>query len=113
MLELSNGARVTETNTEPGVATADHLLDRARRLFEFLRQAQQLKSPQVASVEAYRRTGEVIWFGHLPLHPAVRGAFSSVEATDEDPLLLPVDRVGRREPPTAQPVLEAWLIGKR
>ena len=83
------------------------LVDRARRLFEFLRSAQRLRTSPVRSVESYEREGLLLWFSELPQHPVVR-----VERTEQDDLdqpLIVVDRVPRVDPPEPQADLVRWL----
>lgn len=80
------------------------LADRARRLFEFLRGAQRLKSSPVRSLEVYRREGEVIWLADVPEHPAVTG----FEQGSDGPLLA-VERVPVVDPPDPGEELGRWL----
>ncbi|PVY95895.1 AAA domain-containing protein [Actinomycetospora cinnamomea] len=82
--------------------------DRAIRLFEFLKQAQRLKSRAVASVETYRRSGDVVWWHELPAHPAVSTALG--DAAGEGPVLR-VDRVKHRVPPAAPGSVAAFVEG--
>ncbi len=83
------------------------LVDRARRLFEFLRGAQRLKANPVRSVESYQREGALFWFSELPQHPAVR-----VENTGhgdlDDPVIV-VERVPKVDPPEPPGELARWL----
>ncbi|AXB48374.1 hypothetical protein A4R43_09275 [Amycolatopsis albispora] len=83
------------------------MVDRARRLFEFLRGAQRLKATPVRSVETYQRDGAVFWFAELPRHPAVRVAQTGLTGIDE-PLVV-VDRVPKVEPPEPGAELARWL----
>ncbi|QFU88954.1 AAA domain-containing protein [Amycolatopsis sp. YIM 10] len=83
------------------------LVDRARRLFEFLRGAQRLKASPVRSVEGYQRDGAVFWFAQLPRHPGVRAAQAGLAGID-DPLVV-VDRVPKVEPPEPDAELARWL----
>jgi len=86
------------------------LLDRARRLFEFLARAQQLRTDPPRTIDAYRREGQVLWFADLPEHPAVAPA---QRGGDPEPLddVLRVDRVPRLDPPEPGADLHPWLDG--
>lgn len=90
----------------------DHarLLDRARRPFEFLARAQQLRTDPPRRVDAYGRDGEVVWFADLPDHPAVATAHrgGDPDPTDE---VLNVERLPRLCPPAPDGVLRPWLDG--
>jgi hypothetical protein len=88
----------------------DPLVDRAVRLFTFLGQAQQLKSPRVTDLEAYRRDGAVCWLHDVPEHPAVRIARQGGSPNPSDPVLT-IERVPRFDPPTPDDELLAWLDG--
>src|SRR5215213_8130526 len=55
-----------------GTSLPDPLVDRALRLFSFLGQAQQLRSPSVSDLDSYRRDGAVHWLHDVPEHPAVQ-----------------------------------------
>ncbi|MDQ7807057.1 AAA domain-containing protein [Amycolatopsis sp. A133] len=83
------------------------LVDRARRLFEFLRGAQQLKANPVRSVEVYQREGDVIWLADLPVHPAIARLPRDVPAGDAP--LLSIARVPVVAPPEAAAELGRWL----
>lgn len=52
----------------PGVEAG---VQRARSLFEFLAEAQRLRTRPVHVLDAYRRDGAVIWLAELPQHPGV------------------------------------------
>ncbi|WP_370949043.1 AAA domain-containing protein [Amycolatopsis sp. cg5] len=80
------------------------LAGRARRLFEFLRGAQRLKSSPVRSVDVYQREGEVIWLSDVPEHPAI----TVLEEGGEGPLLA-VERVVVADPPDPGDELGRWL----
>ncbi|UOZ04800.1 AAA domain-containing protein [Amycolatopsis sp. WQ 127309] len=83
------------------------LVDRARRLFEFLRGAQQLKASPVRSVDVYQREGDVVWVADVPVHPAVR-TFRR-DAAGVDTPMLSVERVLVVEPPEPEAELGRWL----
>src|SRR4051812_22125905 len=88
------------------------LADRARRLFDFLAAAQQLRLAPVRTVDAYARDGDVVWLGELPEHEAVAPALAQ-EAPDTDAPLLVVRRVAAQESPAPPPHLLPWLDGER
>ena len=44
------------------------LIDRGRRLFEFLAAAQRLRVAPIRTTESYERDGAVFWLGELPEH---------------------------------------------
>jgi hypothetical protein len=88
----------------------DWRLERAIGLFEFLTQAQLLRSVPVRSVEAYQREGNVIWLADLPQH------FGVERDIDEDPPALdtPVmtlHRVPPVDPPEPPHGVAGWLDG--
>jgi very-short-patch-repair endonuclease len=83
------------------------LVDRARRLFEFLRGAQQLKATPVRSVDVYQHEGDVVWIADLPAHPAV-STFRRNEPGADAPMLS-VERVPVVEPPEPEVELARWL----
>jgi very-short-patch-repair endonuclease len=82
-------------------------LDRARNLFEFLREAQRLRAKPVRSVQDYQR---VIWLADLPDHDAVVSAHRLTERLSDE-LIFWVDRVPREEPPAPSDALAPWLSG--
>jgi len=93
-----------------GTNVPDPLVDRALRLFSFLGQAQQLKSPSVSDLDSYRRDGAVHWLDDIPVHPAVQLAAGRSTPEPSDPVLA-VDRVRRLDPPAPEDELSAWLEG--
>lgn len=90
------------------IGLPDPLVDRATRLFSFLGQAQQLKSPSVNDLEVYRRNGAVHWLDDVPAHPAVQLAAGRTAPEHSDPVLT-VDRVARIDPPVPEAELAPWL----
>lgn len=82
-------------------------LDRARNLFEFLREAQRLRVTPVRLVQDYQR---VIWLADLPDHDAVVSAHRLPEGPSGE-LIFWVDRVPREEPPAPGEALTPWLGG--
>lgn len=100
--------------TYNAVEISDHryrkeLADRARRLFEFLAQAQKVRTKPVTSWENYRKQepGDVFLLYDLPEHPAVA---RTDETEDSDDLVLSLGRTNPISPP-APPTAE-WLIGE-
>lgn len=83
----------------------DPLLDRAVRLFTFLAQSQQLRTPRVHDLASYAAEGAVHWLSDLPEHPAVM-----VGPVDGD-LVVDVKRLPRTAPPTPGEEWQAWLDG--
>lgn len=86
------------------------LADRGRRLFEFLAQAQMLKSTPARTTDAYLREGSVLWMQDLPLHPAISSAHRTAEPEAEQPLLT-VHRIPALTAPEIPPPLRPWLDG--
>jgi very-short-patch-repair endonuclease len=102
---------VTEADLDrANLVSHDMLLDRAVRLFEFLRRAQQLRNQPVRDVETYRRDGVVLWLKDLPHHPALHSALNQGEPAVND-TLLSVERVPRVNPPKPDDQLREWLEG--
>ncbi|MBP2471708.1 very-short-patch-repair endonuclease [Crossiella equi] len=81
------------------------LLDRAVRLFTFLRRVQQLRNRAVRTVGGY---SSVTWLHELPDHPAVR--LAPAPESPEGPVLT-VDRLAPEPPPDPGPELWRWLDG--
>ena len=80
------------------------LSDRAARLFQFLAQAQAMRSRPVRDVDDYKRSaagGQVHWVTKAPEHAAVKSAYRDVEPSDS--FLLSVDRLIRQPPPEVPP----------
>lgn len=98
--------------TGPGPASAprDELADRARRLFDFLAEAQLLRLSPVRSVDAYEREGGLFWLGEAPRHPAVGTALAQ-DSPEPGTGLLVARRVQHREPPVPSEHLAPWLDG--
>ncbi len=101
---MSAAADTDETNLP------DPLVDRARRLFSFLGQAQQLKSPSVNDLETYRRDGAVHWLHDVPAHASVQLAAGRGTPELSDPVVT-VDRIARVDPPMPEAELASWLDG--
>jgi hypothetical protein len=87
------------------------LVDRGRRIFEFLAAAQQLKSKPVRTVEGYGSAdGIVQWLKDVPEHPAVVSAHRLREPAVETPLLV-VNRVGAPDAPVPPAEVADWIEG--
>lgn len=95
------------TSQAPDHAAPGSLVDRGRRLFEFLAEAQLMKAGRSRTTDTY---DSVSWLGHLPDHAAVRSAHRTVDTGTEDPILL-VDRVPPRPGPPVPDQLVPWLDG--
>ena len=83
--------------------TVPPALERARRLFEFLTRAQELKSAPVRDVASYEYA---LWLGELPQHPAVSVGDHTFEA---DSPVLKLERIVLAEAPEPSPLLHPWL----
>jgi very-short-patch-repair endonuclease len=90
--------------------SGDTLADRGRRLFEFLAQAQLLKTKPPLTTDAYLHDGSVLWMRDLPEHLAVRSAHRVAEPESEQPLLV-VERVPASAAPPVPKALAPWLEG--
>ncbi|NEE03785.1 hypothetical protein [Phytoactinopolyspora halotolerans] len=84
------------------------LVERARNLFEFLKQTQRLKVSTPNSTDTYQRDGAVLWLGALPSHQVISSGHKAEELKPDDPILT-IDRVPRMAPPQIDPELERWL----
>ncbi|MGW0520764.1 AAA domain-containing protein [Crossiella sp. NPDC003009] len=82
-------------------------VDRAVRLFEFLARSQQLKSNPPRTTSSYE---SVLWFGQLPVHPAIRSAHREDEP-EPGAALITVERVAHQDPPEPEAELQPWLAG--
>lgn len=90
--------------------TIDPLVDRARRLFTFLGQAQQLRAPRVQDLDSYTRDGAVHWLHAVPDHAAIEHGLAGGSPDPGSPILT-VERVPRIDPPTPADDLLIWLDG--
>jgi very-short-patch-repair endonuclease/DNA polymerase III delta prime subunit len=88
------------------------LVERARRLFEFLGRAQQLKTTQPRTIDSYQRDGTVLWLADAPVHDAVQCAHRGGDPAPDDPLLV-IDRVARVDPPAPDDELAPWVTDSR
>ncbi|NKE58587.1 AAA family ATPase [Lentzea sp. PSKA42] len=91
-----------------GAAPQGTAVDRAVRLFQFLARSQQLKSNPPRTTESYE---SVLWFGQLPVHPAILSAHRD-DALVTRASLLTVDRVAHQDPPEPASELRPWLDGE-
>jgi very-short-patch-repair endonuclease len=83
-------------------------VDRAVRLFEFLARSQQLKSNPPRTTDSYE---SVLWFGRLPVHPAIRSAHRE-DVPEPGAALLTVERIAHQDPPEPDAELRRWLEGE-
>lgn len=86
------------------------LVDRGRRLFEFLAQAQMLKTAPARTTDAYLRDGTVIWMANVPVHDGITSAHRSIAPETEQPLLA-IDRIPASSAPDVPTNLAPWLDG--
>lgn len=96
--------------TCPTGGTSPELVDRGRRLFEFLAAAQRLRAAPVRTTEPYERDGAVFWLGELPQHPAVTSALGAESPAPDTPFLT-VRRVPPVPAPDPEPEVQPWLDG--
>ncbi|MGX7827360.1 AAA domain-containing protein [Actinokineospora sp. 24-640] len=85
-------------------AATSTLVDRAKRLFQFLARAQQQRTKPTRIVSKYEK---VVWWSALPDHPAVQ---RHVAPGADDPILS-VARLIRQDVPQPHSELRDWLIG--
>ncbi len=83
------------------------LLRKAINLFTFLGRTQEMLVKPTRTVDRFEKA---IWFGALPVHPAIRSAHRTHSPDTEAPLLA-VDRVPRLDPPAPSEQLAPWLNG--
>jgi very-short-patch-repair endonuclease len=98
--EPASGAQVGDVN----------VADRGRRLFEFLAQAQMLKTTPPGTTDAYLRDGSVLWMEDLPVHSGISSAHRTAEPEPEQPLLT-IHRLPALTAPPVPPALQQWLDG--
>jgi hypothetical protein len=79
-------------------------LIRARRLFEFLTRAQELRAPRVRDVGSYEY---VLWLGNLPDHESV--SYNS-DISQLARVVVTLSRVKRSPAPTAPRDVAPWLV---
>jgi len=85
---VDTGAHASISDEAPGPSSSgDTLADRGRRLFEFLAQAQLLKTKPPLTTDAYLHDGSVLWMRGLPEHLAVRSAHLSPNQSPNSPYL--------------------------
>ena len=85
-------------------------VDRAIRLFEFLRRAQQVKSTPIRTIDTYEKDGGVLWLDRLPIDPAVQSSHRSGGADPAAPVIS-IERVRHDTPPKPPDTLSLWLDG--
>src|SRR5687768_4624911 len=108
---MERGGELEADETEgPSVSKSKPLvLDRALRLFEFLRGLQLQKTRPIRTVQQYQEQGgKVLWFHSMPLHSAIASAHRTAEPAPEEPFLV-VDRVARLDPPQPPEELRPWV----
>lgn len=93
-------------NTDPAI------VDKAKRLFQFLAESQRLRSSPVKTTDSYSGAEQLIrWIDRVPEHPAVELAFRDGASEPEDGFVVSCDRVPARTPPELPAVLEGWVRG--
>jgi hypothetical protein len=102
----SNGDSATSSR-----ALSPVLVDRGRRLFEFLAASQRLRLSAVRTTDTYERDGAVHWLGGLPQHSAISGVITQEAPTPDSPILT-VGRVAVVDPPTPPSEIQEWLDGR-
>ncbi|NNN08718.1 MAG: AAA family ATPase [Acidimicrobiaceae bacterium] len=86
------------------------VVDRAIRLFEFLKRVQQVKSTPVRTIDNYEREGGVLWLNRLPADSAIRSSHR-VGGTDSAAPVISIERVRHEAPPKPPETLSPWLDG--
>ena len=84
------------------------LVERAIRLFEFLKRVQQVKSTPIRNIEAYAKDGAVLWLGGLPDDSAVQSNHRIGGLDDAAPVMW-IDRVQHDPPPSPPESVTPWL----
>ena len=86
------------------------VVDRAIRLFEFLKRVQKAKLTPVRTIDTYEKDGGVLWLNSLPADPAIQ---SSHRAGGPDPAapVISIERVRHDMPPKPPDALSPWLDG--
>jgi very-short-patch-repair endonuclease len=97
-----------QATREDAPSEGDPRLGKAINLFEFLAQAQALRTRLVRTVDAYEREGDVVWLADVPAHPAVDCPVRA-GTPEQDAKVLVIRRVPRSEPPAPPPELRDWL----
>ena len=87
----------------PALLDSPSPLIRARRLFEFLTRAQELRAPRVRDVGSYEY---VLWLGNLPDHESVSHSSDTSQHGRE---VVTLARVQRSPAPTAPRDVAPWI----
>lgn len=106
MTETAEKSEAVDREAEP------RLVDKARRLVQFLAAAQRLRLAPVRTADTYlRNDGAVFWLGEVPEHRATHSpVLEDRQPLPEEPFLV-VQRVPTAPAPVPDRVLEAWLVG--
>lgn len=96
-----------------GPGPDDRLVERARRLFDFLTRVQELRRAPIRHVDSYERDGAVVWLHDVPSDAAVAlaGQTEGLAISPDSPLLT-LERVRRLAPPDVPDDLVPWLEGR-
>ena len=99
----------SNAGVSPAQKSKPQTLDRALRLFEFLRGLQLQKTRPIRTLQQYQdQGGKVLWFHSMPLHSAIASAHRIAEPAPDEPFLV-VDRVARLDPPQPNVELRPWV----
>lgn len=96
--------------SEPFESRPD-VVDKARRLVQFLAAAQRLRTAPVRTTDTYEgQGGSVFWLGDEPSHPSIHSPESDAPVAEGLPYLV-VERIDTVPAPTPPPGLQPWLDG--
>lgn len=87
------------------------IVDKARRLMQFLAASQRLRQAPVRTFDSYERDGAVLWLGRVPDHPAATTGLSELTLQEPDTPFLTVRHVDPIPAPQPPADLEPWLDG--
>lgn len=91
--------------------TPEVLVDRGTRLFRFLARSQQLRTAAIPATDRYEREGAVHWLAKVPDHPAIHVGGRDEASSDDDVLVLSIDRVPKTPAPPLPAILQVWVDG--
>lgn len=94
---------LTAKNQENGLPVE---VDRARRLFLYLRDLTELRSKPTRDVDQYE---QVVWFSELPGSSGAWSSFHEPDGTEEVDIWLSIERVPIPPPPEPVQSLGPWL----
>lgn len=89
--------------------TRPDLVDKGRRLIQFLAASQRLRLAPARTIDTYLgQDGAIFWLGDAPQHAAVMSA-ARVDRPDPDAPFLLVERIEPTAAPVPSPLIEPWL----